>query len=212
MSGNHSAAVLRNKGVSVEVYETEQANELAADGAVRRAYRRVLADENPVVTTAWVRFDGNALADLEEAFGDLGQFQAATSRVPFTTVRRALAIVFGWDDDHPRKADGAMDPSGRNCPGCIRAGLAMREGGGNEYATAMVAALSLANGLDPTRVVKMIEIGVKAEADAKTERMAALDEMLELEAAVAAPASPSTSTGGSTPGLPLDEAMTSSGG
>lgn len=215
MAGNHSAAVLRNKGVSVRVYETEAARDLSADGTVSTTFRRVLEGESPVVTTAWVRFDGNALADVEEAFEDLGKFQAATAKNPFTTVRRALAIVFGWDDEHPRRDDGTLVPSGRDCPGCRRAGLAMTEGGTNEYVTAMVAAMSLANGLDPSRVLRMVQIGVKAEGQARDERTAALDEMIALEDALdepgAEPAAASTSTDGSDPGSLLDAASTSSG-
>lgn len=212
MAGNNSSAVLRNKGVSIEVYETDGVPTVDEDGSIRMAWSRRTDGERPVVATEWVRFDGNSLADLEEAFGDLGKFQEATTHTPFTTVRRALAIVLGWDDTHPRRPDGTLDPSGKRCPGCSRAGLAMKEGGAMDYATAMVAALSLANGLDPTRVQKMLKVGVKAAADAKAQRMDVLDKMFADGEAGETPPPASTSTDGSTPGSPLVEATTSSGG
>jgi hypothetical protein len=209
MAGNHSAAVLRNKGVAIEVYETVEVADVATE---RVTYEVARTDKGtPRVITTWVRFDGNSLADLEDAFGDLGEFQKATTTNPFTAIRRALAILFGWDDAHPRLPDGKPEPSGRACPGCRRAGLAMKEGGANDYSTAVVAALSLANGLDPTRVVKMIEVGTKAAEGARTARMAELDEMLDLEAAVAVIPDASTSTAGSNSGSEPAEATTSSG-
>lgn len=199
---NHSAAVLRNKGICVTVNETVQPEE----GGPWEVARTDKGDARSVKT--WVRFDGNTLADLEFAYGDLKAYQKATAERPFLTVRRTLSIVFGWDDLH-----APDDPSGRLCSGCRRAGLAMREGGVNEYSTAIGAALALANGLDPTHVVKLIEQGEKATREAEKARDEALDEMLaEAEAEENAKATAeSTSTDGSVNGSEPVAATTSSG-
>lgn len=197
MTGNHSAAVLRNKGVCITINETHQ-----VDGVWE-----VVRDEEglPRTTTAWVRFDGNTLADLEEAYGDLKLYQEATGSNPFKTIRRTLSVVFGWDDLHT-----PGDSSGKLCSGCRRAGLTMREGGVSEYSTAIGASMALANGLDPTHVVKLIEQGVKAQAEAEKARDAALEEMLADEEAEETGAS--TSTGGSANGSEPAAVTTSSGG
>lgn len=206
MTGNHSAAVLRNRGVCVTVNETAQ-----SDAGVWDVVRD--AEGTPQAAQVWIRFDGNSLADLEEAWGDIGKYQAAVSANPFTTLRWTISIVLGWDDLHPRRNDGTLDPSGKLCGGCRRAGLAMTEGGTNEYTTAVGAAMALANGLDPTKVVQMIEQGVRATTEAIKTRDAALDEMLAASAAEAEePPVESTSTDGSDSGSELAEVTTSSGG
>lgn len=203
--GNHSAAVLRNKGICITINETVQPEE-GGPWEVSRT------DKGEARTAkAWVRFDGNTLADLEDAYGDLKVYQAATGTNPFKTVRRTLSIVFGWDDLH-----APDDTGGKLCSGCRRAGLAMREGGVSEYSTAIGAALALANGLDPTHVVKLIEQGEKATREAEIARDAALDEMLaeaEAETAKATEEAASLiSKAGSASGSQPAAATTSSGG
>lgn len=198
MPGNHSPAVLRNKGVRVAIRETVQ-----GEGG---SWSVLLEDDGePVMTHAWIRFDGNALADLEEGYGDLQSFQIASGMNPHSTVRQTLSLVMGWDDDHPRDPTTGRLGSGRECPGCRRAGLAMREGTG-EYSIAIGAALAMANGLDPTNVARLIEQGEKAERTREEARDQALEELL-------ASAEDSTSTGlnGSTAGSPPAEVTTSSG-
>lgn len=204
MTGNHSAQVLRNKGVSVTVNETAQ---------TEAGRWEVVRDEDgePRTTKAWVRFDGNSLADLEEAYGDLAQYQVATGTNPYTTVRRTLSVVLGWDDLHPRGQDGRPEMSGRLCSGCHRAGLAMREGGVREYSTAIGAAMAMANGLDPTQAVKLVEQGAKANAELDEARNRAVDTLLAHDEAPEG-SDTSTSTDGSANGSQPVEATTSSGG
>lgn len=200
MSGNHSPAVLRNKGIHVTIRETEKGED--GQWTVKRD-----AEGEPVTTGAWIRFDGNALADLEEAYGDLQSFQIASGMNPHSTVRRTLSLVLGWDDDHPRGPTGRPDGSGKACDGCRRAGLAMREGTG-EYSIAIGAALAMANGLDPTQVVRLIEQGERAERTREEARDLALDELL---ASAAEDPSKSTGMNGSDAGSPPVVATTSSG-
>lgn len=193
---NHSAAVLRNKGVCVEINQTTE-----GEGGVWEVVRG--KGDEPTTEKVWIRFDGNALADLEEAFGDLGLYQAATATNPHTAIRRTISLVMGWDDFHPRDAGGNLEPSGRLCPGCRRAGLALKPGLIREYGSAIGAALALANGLDPTQAVRLLEQGAKANAELVEARNKAVDEMLAVDE--------STSTDGSDSGSLPVAATTSSG-
>lgn len=204
---NHSAAVLRNKGVCIEVNDTALSDE--------GVWEVVLEKDVPKVTKLWVRFDGNTLADLEEAFGDLDRYQMATATNPHTALRRTLSIVQGWDDLHPRDANGVPEQSGRLCPGCRRAGLAMRSGQIRFYGTAVGGALAMANGLDPTKVVQLLEQGAKANANLEKTRDEALKRMLDtLDEPDDAAGEPdeSTSTDGSANGSQPVAVTTSSGG
>jgi hypothetical protein len=201
VTGNHSAAVLRNKGVCVEINSTQQSEDGLWEVVPGKG-------GDPATEKVWIRFDGNTLADLEEAYGDLGLYQAATGTNPHTAIRRTLSIVMGWDDLHPRDGQGRPEPSGRLCSGCRRAGLAMKPGLVREYGTAVGAALAMANGLDPTKAVKLLEQGAKANAELEEARNQAVDAMLAID--VAEPTE-STSTDGSVNGLQPVAATTSSG-
>lgn len=196
-NSNHSAAVLRNKGVCVVVNETIQ--DEAGNWEVARG-----AASDPKTTKVWVRFDGNALADLEEAWGDLEKYQGAMGTNPHRTVRRTFAIVLGWDDLHD-----PLDTSGKLCAGCRRAGLAMVDGAMNAYTNAISAAIALANGLDPTQVVRLVEQGERTAKAAVASRDAVLAE--RLAAVEAENPGASTSTDGSTNGSVPAAATTSSG-
>lgn len=199
---NHSAAVLRNKGVAVEVNSTAQTD----DGV----WEIVKAKGDEAATEkVWLRFDGNALADLEEAFGDLVAYQMATATNPHIAIRRTISIVLGWDDLHPRDTSGKLEPSGRLCSGCRRAGLSMIPGKTRDYSTAVGAALALANGLDPTQALRLLEQGAKANAELADARNKAVDEMLALDEAEQG--EPTSTDGSANGSLPV-AATTSSGG
>jgi hypothetical protein len=131
----------------------------------------------------------------------------ATATNPHTSIRRTISLVMGWDDLHPRDAEGKPDPSGRLCSGCRRAGLAMREGKSREYGSVIGAALAMANGLDPTQAVRLLEQGAKAIAELEKARDEALDEMLADDAT-----GEPTSTDGSANGSQPVAATTTSGG
>lgn len=192
---NRSAAVLRNKGVAVTVNALVQVED---EWEVQRK-----SDGEAKSETAWIRFDGNVLADLEDGWGDLASYQVASATNPFGTIRRTMAIAFGWDDDHARSI-----LESRKCRGCQRAGLAMRDGSVDEYTTAIGAAMALANGLDPTRVVQMLANGEAVQKDVQAAKLLALDEMLSQVGKVLAE---STSRAGSANGSGPAAATTSSG-
>ncbi len=197
MANNHSAAVLRNKGVCISVNDTV-ADEETGNWEVARTAAGELK-----TTKVWVRFDGNALADLEDAWGDLEKYQGAMGTTPHKTVRRTLSIVLGWDDLH-----APTDTTGKLCSGCRRAGLAMIDGAMNAYTNAISAAIALANGLDPTQVMRLVEAGERTAVEAVKARDAVLAERLD---AMEASQDESTSTGGSTNGSVPVAATTSSG-
>lgn len=132
------SAILRNKGVPVDVADV--------DGD-----KRVLGeDESAHVVQAHVRFDANAMADLEEAYGSLDGFDDAVQKTPTTCIRRALSIV--WH----------VSPK--------TAGLMMLDGRQEDYATAIAVALAMANGVDPQSASDMLAAGMGAASEARRER------------------------------------------
>lgn len=167
------SAVLRNKGVPVDV--------LALDGG-----EAILDDhDNPRIEKAWVRFDANAMADLEEAFGSLDAFDAVLLRTPTGAIRRALAA--------------AWDCTSRD------AGSKMLIGHQDEYATAIAVAMALANGVDPQQASDLLESGVTATAEAKNKRTRIVAKL------IAEGEAESRGTNGSGPGSEPDDSATSSG-
>lgn len=149
----YSAVVLRNKGVQVDVCALTTND----DGTRMRA----IADEHgaPVIEKRWVRFDANAMADIEDHFGTLPAFETASSETPNTVIRRGLAICWGIDDVR-------------------EVGLMMVEGQLNTYSTAIGVALAIANGVDPTQAAEMLEVGIKAVAEAEAELKSEMANML----------------------------------
>lgn len=166
------SAVLRNKGIPVDV--------LVLDGG-----EPVLDGDVPRTEKAWVRFDANAMADLEEAYGSLDAFDAVLLRTPTGAIRRALASA--WDCT-PREA-----------------GQRMIIGHQDEYATAIAVAMALANGVDPQQASDLLENGVTATAEAKTKRTRIVAKL------IAEGTAESPGTNGSEPGSEPDDSATSSG-
>lgn len=166
--------VLKNKGVPVYVYKTTEPQKVVtlnpADGTlsdpVWEPSTQVLDDDGqPIVEEVWVRFTANTLAEIEERFGTLQEFQKASQEKAFTSVRAALAFALGYCEDHPNPVERET----LYHLGETRAGLAMVDGKINDYATAVGAAMSIANGVDPTHVARMVEQGVRAAAEAVAE-------------------------------------------
>lgn len=154
----YSAAILRNKGVQVDVAVLSQPSE-GKDGTTPEPTRLTTPDGDPKTAQRWVRFDANAIADLEDAFGSLADFEEISRTAPFRSVRQALSIVWGTDV----KTTGKM----------------MLEGRISDYSTAVGVALALANGVDPTQAGRLLRIGVKASTRMTTERDKALAEAIE---------------------------------
>jgi hypothetical protein len=149
---DYSAAILRNKGVQVDV-----AVLVPGDGDSPPS-RLTTPDGEPKTEQRWVRFTANAIADIEDAFGNLSEFEAASRLTPFKAVRTALAAA--WDVT-PRVA-----------------GEMMLEGRISDYSTAVGVALALANGVDPQQAGRLLKIGVKASSKLTTERDRQLEEAI----------------------------------
>lgn len=180
------ASVLKNKGIPVPVH----ALETGPDGNPALPYRRLVTQAgDPVEVEMWVRLTNLGLADLEEKWGGLQQWQEALASKPFSTLLDTLAIV--WEE--PRRA----------------AGLRMIDGGTDDYSTAIGAAFMLANGVPPERVGEVIARGVRASA---AERARLLDEGLrEILADDGEALTASSGTSGSLPGPAPDGPSPSSG-
>lgn len=152
-----SAVILRNKGCPVSIHPTV----LNEDGGWSVASN---AKGEPQVETTWIRFDSNGIADIEECFGTLELFQQASGLQPTTTLRKVLAIAFGWDYHDQTQIR--------------RAGLAMLPGKIDDYATAISVALAIANGMDPTKAAEILEVGVSAAEVIRREQGKVVEESL----------------------------------
>ncbi len=191
------AAVLKNKGVPVTLYDLVRGE----DGQPTRPFRRVTTQAGePVETEVWVQLTNMALADVEDKYGSLGEWETAMRAKPFNTLIDTLSIALDLD----RRA----------------VGTAMIDGRLEDYSTAVGAAFMLANGVDPGRVGEVVARGVRA---AETQRAKLVDEGIarlladetaqdrRAEMAVVTPLSTPGPTG-SEPGSQPDGTTTSSGG
>lgn len=181
-----SPVVLRNRGVPVDVYRVALVTEAdEATGEVVRRWEPVVEGEDLATERRWVRVDANFLADVEEAFGSLQRFmeqlmrrrpvlgtdghslldakgqpvmeEAADART-MEAHRKALALLWGWDE---RRVGAAMVP------------LKVME-----YGLAIQTAISIANGVDPTKAARMLDVGLRAARDRLEATMRDLDDAL----------------------------------
>lgn len=148
-----SPVVLKNKGIPVKAYVIEQD---PSTGAWFRQDKGT--EEEPEFTVAdfWIRFDNNAIADLEDEFGSLDGFEKAMEERPNIGIRAAFAAILGFD------------LNGRE--GKRAAGLKVIEGEQGNYATALGVALGIANGVDPTDAARMLESGLVAVKEMMVKR------------------------------------------
>lgn len=87
--------------------------------------------------TAEIVFTANTLAAVEEKYGSLPAWQEAMTNRPYGSVRDTLAIALGRD---PLEVGEAMLPTRMQ-----------------DYATAIAAAFTIANGMDPTEALTMAQ-------------------------------------------------------
>lgn len=186
-----NAVLVRNKGFPVTMAKVEP----VPDAEPARWRQVVTEDEEakPVTRTVWVRFDANAVADVENAFGSVDAYQAALTVRSHSTLRQVLALVL---DCPEREVGAAMLPE---------------EGG--DYLLAVSMAWSVAMGMDPTQAAKAMELGRIENRREEAEKREGMD--AELEAAVAAldlstPESPSPGETGTDNGSPSEGIPSSS--
>ena len=145
----YSAAVLRNKGVPIEVHALDDDGAVQTDG------------EGAAVTALrWVRFDFNAIADIEEEWDGTSKWEAALSGESESdeagsgasaslvrAVRKTLSIV--WNED-PREVGAVLITQNMM-----------------DYTVAIGVAWGLANGLDPTFAAERLTEATATIAAAK---------------------------------------------
>lgn len=151
-----SAAVLRNKGIPIPLYELARDGLGQLESPARRATNQ--ADE-PIIGEAWVQMTNLALADVEERFGTLQAWQEQLSKAPFNTLVTTIAIC--------------LDADRR------QVGLRMVDGRLEDYSSAVGGAFMLANGVEPEKVGEVLARGVRAATEAHRRAMSErIDRML----------------------------------
>ncbi len=177
--------LVRNKGFPVRMAKVEP----VPDSNPSR-WRRVVQDEEtgePVTHTVWVRFDNNSVADIEEAFGSVNNYQSAMSVRSYSTLRKALAVALACEERE--------------------VGTAMLAEEGPDYLLAVQMAWSVAMGMDPTQAAKALEEGRKSLA---AEKQRVSDE-IDAELAESILSAPSLGVNGSADGSKPVATLSSSG-
>ena len=144
---DYTPAVLKNKGVPVKI------------AVLREEGGRWLpifdADGEQETEEFHVRFTHNTIADIEELWDGLQDWQEAMETKPVSTLRRTFALLLVESVD--------------------RAGLRLLEGRLGDYTSAIGVAWAIANGVDPTVASRLI-----AQAEAATDsQIILLNEELE---------------------------------
>ncbi|HVL03578.1 MAG TPA: hypothetical protein VM386_03985, partial [Acidimicrobiales bacterium] len=153
-----NSTIVRNKGFPVKMAKVER----VPDSDPPR-WNKVIEDDetgDPATRTVWIRFDANAVADIEIAFGSTAAYQDAMEERAQATLRQALSLATGRPE---RDIGSAM--------------LAEEFAG---YLLSAQMAWSVAMGLDPTKAAEALEIGhrrLREEMAAAVEEMD-IDELL----------------------------------
>tara|TARA_R100001530_G_C4266257_1_gene141879 strand:- start:125 stop:685 length:561 start_codon:yes stop_codon:yes gene_type:complete len=126
---DYTPEVLRNKGVAIVL-----ANIRRGENDWAPVY-----DANGDLETSeiFVKFTHNIIADIEEAFDGLENWQEAMQTKPVSTLRRTLALAL-------------MEPTDQ-------VGMKMIEGRLPEYSNSIGIAWALANGVDPEMASRLLE-------------------------------------------------------
>ena len=152
---DYTPEVLRNKGVSVQIAQLRQ------EGA---DWKPIYNEDGELETEElWIKFTHNIIADIEEIYDSLAEWQEAMANKPISTLRRTIGLI---------KAEPVE-----------KIGLRLIEGQINSYSNAIGAAWGLANGVDPTVASRLLE-QAEVAADSQIEMMnqeliTALDELDE---------------------------------
>lgn len=148
--GNASPQVLKNKGVPVAIHP------VAKDEAGQWQRIGTGSDDDSGLVTVWLQITNDVLADIEERWGSLQDWQEALEKKPFSVVGTTIALVLGyWDGGNPDYK---------------RAGKAMVDGGISDYANGIGVAVQLANGMDAVGAGEDLAAGKKAAAKARDEQ------------------------------------------
>ena len=121
--------VLRNKGVP-----TEFAVVIKGDDDWIKKYDSEGNHEEDIRN---IKFTHNVIADLEEGWDGLANWQESLDEKPISTLRKTLSLMFGISVD--------------------KVGAMMLEGRLPEYNNAIGVAWAIANGVDPTMAIRLLE-------------------------------------------------------
>lgn len=170
---DYTPIVLKNKGVPVKIAIVEKSE----NGTWKRRFNEEGEYDTEIVH---IRFNHNTIADIEERFGDLEEWQNMNEKRAASTVRETLSL-------------------------CLRAekekiGEAMIEGALMDYQNAIAMAWSICNGVDPITASRLLR---QAENLAEEQRKAI---NAELESQLPKEPKPSRGKTGSASGSKLEEA------
>ena len=147
-------AVLKNKGVPVQVAVLRE-----EDGAWVPIYDAEGEQETEEFN---VKFTHNIIADIEELWDGLQEWQLVMDAKPVSTLRRTMGLLMSEPID--------------------KAGIRMIEGRLTEYTNAVGGAGALANGGDPTvasRLLKQAEAAVDSQTAMLNDELAKSIEEME---------------------------------
>ena len=152
-----NAAVLKNKGAQVllfavepEVRTKKKVEVIEGEPQVKTvkeiAWVPQLDAEGETISVAeWVRFDNGSLATLQNFYGSMEAFQEISEQKPNEAVAVALGVMLGVD---PFDVEAMKELNARIDPDQFVF-----------YQVVVMAMLSIANGVDPTKAALMIEEG-----------------------------------------------------
>ena len=154
---DYTPAVLRNQGVPVLIAKLRE-----EEGAWAPIFD---SDGKPETEEFFVKFTHNTIADIEEIWDGLPDWQAAMADKPISTLRRTYGLLL-------------IEP-------VEKVGLRLIEGRLGTYNNAVGTAWALANGVDPTvasRLLKQAEAAVDSQTTILNDELRKTVEEMEDEA------------------------------
>lgn len=189
------AFILRNQGVPVALYRLDpETGERMMMGEGE--------DATPVTKTMHLRFDSNAVADIEDAFDGLRAFVPIIRRVPLTNPDGSVRVVDGKVLETEVEAgeeertfyglEGFQKAMEIRTSSTVRKAMAiafgvtpqemgrqMIDGQSIEYQNAVGVAWSMAQGVDPTEAAKVLNRARAAVADARRSMASELEKTMD---------------------------------
>lgn len=131
---DYTPIVLKNKGIPIEVAVVEKTD----NGTYKRKFNEEGECEKE---TVYIRFTHNVIAELEERYGDLENWQRMQETRPSSSARDTMAMCLRRERES--------------------VGEAMLEGSLMDYQNAIAMAWSICNGVDPTTASKLLRQAAK---------------------------------------------------
>ena len=169
---DYTPIVLKNKGIPTQLAVVERTE----DGYYKRKFNEEGDCEKE---TVYIRFNHNVIADLEDRYGDLENWQRMQETKASSTARDTMALCLRREKES--------------------VGEAMLEGFLMDYQNAIAMAWSICNGVDPTTASKLLRQATKLAEEQKN----AVNK--ELESQLPKEQKPSRGKSGSQSGQELDE-------